>query len=102
MGGEGRPAICPHLVSNGGKVTSCSPLAEANPGTAARRAGRPSAGYGGPMEWTRLSHDNGRGHLHLARNFSATENVEVCVSYFDVPPGGPVRLDAANPGNYGF
>ncbi len=54
------------------------------------------------MEWTRLSHDNGRGHLHLARNFSATENVEVCVSYFDVPPGGPVRLDAANPGNYGF
>jgi len=46
--------------------------------------------------------DSGQGHVHLARNLSPTENVEVWVTYFDVPPGGPVRLDAANPGNCGF
>ena len=46
--------------------------------------------------------DKGQGHVHLARNLSESENVEVWVTYFDVPPGGPVRLDAANPGNCGF
>jgi quercetin dioxygenase-like cupin family protein len=46
--------------------------------------------------------DSGQGHVHLARNVSATENVEIWVTYFDVPPGGPFRLDAANPGNCGF
>jgi len=46
--------------------------------------------------------DSGQGHVHLGRNPSPTENVEVWVTYFDVPPGAPVRLDAANPGNCGF
>jgi quercetin dioxygenase-like cupin family protein len=46
--------------------------------------------------------DKGQGHVHLGRNLSSTENVEVWVTYFDVPPGGPVRLDAPNPGNCGF
>ncbi len=46
--------------------------------------------------------DSGQGHVHLARNLSATENLEVWVTYFDVPPGGSPRLDAANPGNCGF
>lgn len=46
--------------------------------------------------------DHGQGHVHLARNLSSTENVEVWVTYFDVPPGGSPRLDAANPGNCGF
>src|ERR1043166_701743 len=35
--------------------------------------------------------DKGQGHVHLARNMSPTENVEVWVTYFDVPPGGPAR-----------
>jgi hypothetical protein len=43
--------------------------------------------------------DHGQGHVHLARNMSATENVEIWVTYFDVPPGTSVRLDAADPGN---
>ena len=46
--------------------------------------------------------DSGQGHVHLARNLSATENVEVWVTYFDVPPGASPRVDAANPGNCGF
>ena len=46
--------------------------------------------------------DRGQGHVHLARNMSQTENLEVWVTYFDVPPGGPFRLDAADPGNCGF
>ena len=46
--------------------------------------------------------DSGQGHVHLARNLSQTENVEVWVTYFDVPPGGAVRLDAADPGNCSF
>ena len=45
--------------------------------------------------------DSGQGHVHLARNLSATENVEVWVTYFDVPAGASPRLDAANPGNCG-
>jgi quercetin dioxygenase-like cupin family protein len=46
--------------------------------------------------------DHGQGHVHMARNLSPTDNLEVWVTYFDVPPGAPVRLDAANPGNCGF
>lgn len=46
--------------------------------------------------------DAGQGHVHMARNPSATENVEVWVTYFDVPPGGSPRLDAADPGNCAF
>jgi quercetin dioxygenase-like cupin family protein len=46
--------------------------------------------------------DRGQGHVHMGRNLSATENVEIWVTYFDVPPGGAARLDAANPGNCGF
>lgn len=45
--------------------------------------------------------DSGQGHVHLARNLSS-QNVELWATYFDVPPGGPFRLDAANPGNCGF
>jgi quercetin dioxygenase-like cupin family protein len=43
--------------------------------------------------------DSGQGHVHLAANLSATENVEVWVTYFDVPPGGAFRIDAADPQN---
>jgi hypothetical protein len=43
--------------------------------------------------------DSGQGHVHLAHNLSLTENVEVWVTYFDVPPGAAVRLDAPDPGN---
>lgn len=46
--------------------------------------------------------DPGQGHAHLARNLSASQNVELWVTYFDVPAGGSPRLDAANPGNCGF
>ena len=45
--------------------------------------------------------DNGQGHVHLARNLGS-QNVELWATYFDVPPGGAFRLDAANPGNCGF
>ena len=45
--------------------------------------------------------DSGQGHVHRAANLSGTENVEVWVTYFDVPPGGDFRIDAANPGNCG-
>jgi quercetin dioxygenase-like cupin family protein len=46
--------------------------------------------------------DTGQGHVHLARNLSLTENLEVWVTYFDVPPGGSVRLDAPDPGTCSF
>ena len=46
--------------------------------------------------------DSGQGHVHLARNLSATENLEVWVTYFDVPPGTSPRLDAVDPGNCGL
>jgi len=45
--------------------------------------------------------DPGQGHVHLGRNLGS-ENVEVWVTYFDVPAGGSPRVDAANPGNCGF
>lgn len=46
--------------------------------------------------------DSGQGHVHLARNLSQSENTEVWVTYFDVPPGAPFRVDAADPGICGF
>jgi quercetin dioxygenase-like cupin family protein len=46
--------------------------------------------------------DSGQGHVHIARNLSLSQNVELWVTYFDVPPGGPFRIDAANPGNCSF
>jgi quercetin dioxygenase-like cupin family protein len=45
--------------------------------------------------------DPGQGHVHLARNLGS-QNVELWATYFDVPVGGPFRLDAADPGNCGF
>jgi quercetin dioxygenase-like cupin family protein len=42
--------------------------------------------------------DSGQGHVHLAANLSTTQNAELWVTFFDVPPGGAFRLDAANPG----
>jgi quercetin dioxygenase-like cupin family protein len=46
--------------------------------------------------------DSGQGHAHLARNWSESDNAEVWVTYFDVPPGGAFRVDAADPGNCPF
>lgn|SRR6266498_704422 len=46
--------------------------------------------------------DQGQGHVHLARNLSGGQNVELWATYFDVPVGGAIRLDAPNPGNCGF
>lgn len=45
--------------------------------------------------------ERGQGHVHRAANLSGTENAEVWVTYFDVPPGGAFRIDAADPGNCG-
>jgi quercetin dioxygenase-like cupin family protein len=45
--------------------------------------------------------DMGQSHLHIARNLSLSENTDLWVTYFDVPPGGPFRIDAADPGNCG-
>jgi quercetin dioxygenase-like cupin family protein len=42
--------------------------------------------------------DSGQGHVHMAANQSLTENVELWVTYFDVPPGGAFRIDVPNPG----
>lgn len=41
--------------------------------------------------------DSGQGHVHIARN-EGSVNVELWATYFDVPPGGLFRIDAANPG----
>lgn len=46
--------------------------------------------------------DRGQGHVHLGRNPSSTDNTELWVTYFDVPVGSGVRIDAADPGNCGF
>lgn len=43
--------------------------------------------------------DTGQGHVHIARNLSPSQNVELWVTYFDVPPGAPFRIDADDPGN---
>ncbi|HLG56829.1 MAG TPA: cupin domain-containing protein [Vicinamibacterales bacterium] len=45
--------------------------------------------------------DSGQGHVHNARNLTS-QNTEVWVTYLDVPPGGSVRIDAADPGNCVF
>jgi len=52
--------------------------------------------------------DSGQGHVHIARNESTTENLELWATYFDVPPPpstGPqnnFRIDVPNPGNCPF
>lgn len=46
--------------------------------------------------------DRGQGHVHIARNLSTSVNLELWAAYFDVPPGGPFRLDVADPGNCVF
>jgi quercetin dioxygenase-like cupin family protein len=45
--------------------------------------------------------DSGQGHVHIARNLSLSQNLELVATYFDVPPGGLFRIDAADPGNCG-
>lgn len=45
--------------------------------------------------------DPGQGHVHLGRA-SQTQNTEVWVTYFDVPPGSGPRLDAPDPGTCVF
>lgn len=46
--------------------------------------------------------DSGQGHVHIARNESASENLELWATYFDVPVGGLFRDDVAAPGNCAF
>ncbi len=53
--------------------------------------------------------DSGQGHVHIARNESTTDNLEIWATYFDVPPPPPLpapqnnfRIDAPNPGNCPF
>ena len=46
--------------------------------------------------------DSGQGHVHIARNESESENLELWATYFDVPPGEPFRIDVPNPGNCSF
>lgn len=43
--------------------------------------------------------DSGQGHVHIARNLSTTDNLELWATYFDVPPGGAFRIDHPDPGN---
>lgn len=45
--------------------------------------------------------DAGQGHTHVGRNLNLAQNTELWVTYFDVPPGQPFRIDAPNPGNCG-
>ena len=45
--------------------------------------------------------DSGQGHVHLARNEGSVD-AEVWVTYLDVPPGTPARIDATDPGNCQF
>ena len=45
--------------------------------------------------------DSGQGHVHIARN-EGSQNLELWATYFDVPPGGPFRIDAPSPGNCSF
>lgn len=46
--------------------------------------------------------DSGQGHVHIARNESGSENLELWATYFDVPPAGAFRIDAPAPGNCAF
>jgi quercetin dioxygenase-like cupin family protein len=41
--------------------------------------------------------DVGRGNVHIGRNASSTEPLELHVTYFDVPAGESPRLDAEEP-----
>ena len=43
--------------------------------------------------------DIGSGHVHLGRNLSATDNVELYVTYLGVPAGSSPRIDTPDPGN---
>ncbi len=43
--------------------------------------------------------DRGQGHVHIGRNESPSENLELWSTYLDVPPGEAFRIDAPNPGN---
>ena len=45
--------------------------------------------------------DPGYGHVHIGRN-EGTVPLEILVTYVDVAPGGPVRIDAPDPGNCSF
>jgi quercetin dioxygenase-like cupin family protein len=49
--------------------------------------------------------DSGQGHVHIARNESTIENLELWATYFDVPsppPANNFRIDALVPGNCSF
>jgi quercetin dioxygenase-like cupin family protein len=53
--------------------------------------------------------DSGQGHVHIARNESTTQNLELWATYFDVPPPPPLpapqsnfRIDVPSPGNCPF
>jgi len=46
--------------------------------------------------------DSGQGHVHYARNESASADVDLWAVYLDVPPGGAFRIDAPAPGNCAF
>jgi quercetin dioxygenase-like cupin family protein len=45
--------------------------------------------------------DPGYGHVHIGRN-EGTTPLEIVVTYLDVPLGGGVRIDSADPGNCTF
>ena len=45
--------------------------------------------------------DSGQGHVHIARN-EGSVNLELWATYFDVPAGGPFRIDADSIGNCSF
>ncbi len=45
--------------------------------------------------------DSGPGGVNLGVN-PGPENLELWVTYFDVPPGGDFRIDAAKPGHCPF
>ena len=46
--------------------------------------------------------DRGQGHVHFAANASATTDLELWATYFDVPVGAAQRIDAPSPGNCPF
>jgi quercetin dioxygenase-like cupin family protein len=46
--------------------------------------------------------DSGQGHVHIARNESQSQNLELWATYFNVPFGGAFRISAPSPGNCSF
>lgn len=46
--------------------------------------------------------DSGQGHVHIARNESSTQTLELWALYFDLATGGSTRIDAPAPGNCPF